>query len=135
MRRALHGLVQEITHGLIGEMENHRHVENSTSATITDLLLQQMAKEVAAQLKDRSSAKDLSDEYVEAKLQKAEQKLQKLAITDQDDDEDETAGTGRSFPNLKYAKPKYENIESILKYVESDDEKGGVKLIIMNFND
>ena len=43
---------------------------------------------------------------------------------------------GAQYPNLKYRKPKYENVESILKYVETPEEKGqGVKLVIMNFND
>lgn len=39
------------------------------------------------------------------------------------------------YPNLKYAKPKYQNVSEILKYVESKEDKGGVKLVIMNFND
>ena len=51
-------------------------------------------------------------------------------------DEDEAKGTGTKYPNLKYAKPKYENVESILKYIESPDDKPAiVKLVIMNFND
>ena len=33
------------------------------------------------------------------------------------------------------AEPKYKNVESILKYNETPDDKGGVKLVIMNFND
>ena len=45
---------------------------------------------------------------------------------------EQAAGT---FPNLKYAEPKYKNIESLMKFVESKGEAGGVKLIIMNFND
>ena len=40
-----------------------------------------------------------------------------------------------SFPNLKYAKPKYKNVESVLKYIEDSDDTGGIKLVIMNFND
>ena len=40
------------------------------------------------------------------------------------------------FPNLKYAKPKYSNVSELIKYVESDKpQEGGVKIIIMNFND
>jgi hypothetical protein len=40
------------------------------------------------------------------------------------------------YPNLKYKKPKYQNVNEMLKYVESDSGKGdGVKLVIMNFND
>ena len=44
-------------------------------------------------------------------------------------------GAETSFPNLKYAKSKYKDMESVLKYVEQDQEKGGLKLVIMNFND
>lgn len=48
----------------------------------------------------------------------------------------EEKGVRVVFPNLKYRKPKYKNVESVLKYVESEkDDKGGVKLVIMNFND
>lgn len=48
----------------------------------------------------------------------------------------EAQGVRVIFPNLKYRKPKYNNMDSVLKYVESDkDDKSGVKLIIMNFND
>ncbi len=135
MRKAVQGVVQEITHSLVLEMESHQLVEGSASASITDLLLQQLAKEVVRQLREANVGNGLSEEDFEAKLQKAEGKLEKLGITGQDDDEDEVAGTGSSFPNLKYAKPKYKNVESILKYVERDEDKGGVKLVIMNFND
>ena len=48
----------------------------------------------------------------------------------------EARGVRVIFPNLKYRKPKYKNVESILKYVEDEDgPSGGVKLVIMNFND
>jgi len=40
------------------------------------------------------------------------------------------------YPNLKYAEPKYENVSELMKFVESDHpQEGGVKIIIMNFND
>lgn len=53
-----------------------------------------------------------------------------------DQDEDEVKDSGAKYPNLKYRQPKYKNVESILKFVESSDDKGGgVKLVIMNFND
>jgi len=137
LNKALQGVVQEITHGLVLEMGSRQCVENSTSVSIIDLLLQQLAKEVVRQLKQANTDKDLSDEDVRAKLQKVERKLEERGITaeDDDEDEDEVGGTGSNFPNLKYAKPKYKNIESILKYVERDEDKGGVKLVIMNFND
>jgi len=137
LNKALQGVVREITHNLVLEIEDQQYVERSASVSIIDLLLQQLVKEVVGQLKEANAGEGLSDEDVEAKLEKVERKLAKVGITGQDDDEDEdeVAGTGSSFPNLKYAKPKYKNIESILKYVERDEDKGGVKLVIMNFND
>lgn len=39
------------------------------------------------------------------------------------------------FSNLKYSKTKYKNFHSLLRYIESPREAGGVKLVIMNFND
>ena len=51
------------------------------------------------------------------------------------DGDDEVHGSRSSFPNLKYAKPKYKNVESILKYIEESQDTGGLKLVIMNFND
>jgi len=48
----------------------------------------------------------------------------------------EKKGVRIIFPNLKYAKPKYENVSELIKFVESDQpQEGGVKIIIMNFND
>lgn len=48
----------------------------------------------------------------------------------------EKKGVRVIYPNLKYRKPKYQNVSEVLKYVESDKEKGeGIKLVIMNFND
>ncbi len=128
MKQGLQDVAHDIARGLV-------LVEKSASVSIIDLLLQQLVGEVVRQLKEANSGKGLSDEDVEAKLQKVERKLEKRGITGQDDDEDEVTGTGNSFPNLKYAKPKYKNIESIFKYVERDEDKGGVKLVIMNFND
>ncbi|MBA7626122.1 hypothetical protein ES703_33564 [subsurface metagenome] len=133
MKKPLQGVVQEITQGLVLEMRNHQGLEGSAQLSIVDLLLQQLVKEVVKQLKEVSAGEGLSDEDLEAKLQKAERKLEKLAISAQD--EDEVAGSTSTYPNLKYARPKYKNIESILKYVERDEDKGGVKLVIMNFND
>jgi len=93
------------------------------------------------------------NEKVREKLAKAEEKIGKAlrkrgddastkpvegelaeGLSTGDDDDDLKSG---NFPNLKYKKPKYDNIESILQYIESPDQGtgSGVKLVIMNFND
>lgn len=135
LKKALQDMAQEISHGLLLEIAGHQGVERSSSVRIHDLLLPLLAQEVVRQLEKADPSKGLSDEDLEARLQKVERKLEKLAISAGDDDEAKMAGTGSSLPNLKYAKPKYKNVESILKYVDTDQDKGGVKLVIMNFND
>ena len=135
MKKALRGMAQEISHSLVRELGTQRAVKKPSADGIVDLLLQRLAEEVGRQLeadsKEIEPARDL-----ETRLRMIETALQELATTDGDDeDEDEVEGSGSSFPNLKYAKPKYKDVESVLKYIESDEDKGGVKLVIMNFND
>ena len=79
-------------------------------------------------------------------LDKTKNKIEDIEtkqLKDLDDDmtikellELEKKGIRVIFPNLKYAKPKYSNVSELIKYVESDKpQEGGVKIIIMNFND
>ncbi|MDP3244177.1 MAG: hypothetical protein Q8M83_00780 [bacterium] len=81
---------------------------------------------------------------VQVALNKAEDKIGRALNTsvdsDSDDDDDDDEKSSKSmFPNLKYRQPKYQNVESVLKYVESEKEKGDgrgdVRIVIMNFND
>ena len=79
-------------------------------------------------------------------LDKTKNKIEDIEtkqLEDLDDDmtikellELEKKGIRVIFPNLKYAKPKYSNVSELIKYVESDKpQEGGIKIIIMNFND
>lgn len=81
-------------------------------------------------------------------LKKAEEKIGRALNTsvdndgddkNEDENEDEIENNDSQFPNLKYRKPKYQNLESVLKYVESKEKKGDnggdVRIVIMNFND
>jgi len=141
LKRALRSIAYEISQSMALELGSNLEVEKSTSLGVTDLLLQSLISEVVRQVQKTNHMKGISEVGLEARLQRVERSLEKLAtglaeeVEREGEDEDETAGTGSSFPNLKYAKPKYKNVESILKYAESDEDKGGVKLVIMNFND
>ena len=74
----------------------------------------------------QSNSKD-----VQRGLAKAEEKISRALNGSGDSDNDKEGG----LSNLKYAEPKYKNVESILKYNETPDDRSGVKLVIMNFND
>ena len=134
-KKALQAIAQDIVDVLELDFVTRQGAQIPASVSIVDLLIQQLAEKVVALLIEASTGGGLSDEGVEARLRKARRKLKETYFNDQDDDEDETTGTGFRFPNLKYAKPKYKDMESVLKYVEQDEDKGGVKLVIMNFND
>ena len=132
-------LGEEIATGLVLAIERDPTAIERTTAGVVDHLIDQLGKSAVQLLHDARSAQSRSDEELEARLQTVDAKLAKLVIestdTDEDDDEDEVDGARSQYPNLKYARPKYKNVESILKYIEGKDDKGGVKLVIMNFND
>lgn len=90
----------------------------------------------------KSVAKDIANDFTSRLNLKREQDIEKTELDDLDDADLKTIkrlekkGVKVIYPNLKYRKPKYHNVSGLLKYVESDKEKGeGVKLVIMNFND
>jgi hypothetical protein len=129
-------------------------------------LIRRLADEIVEQLRsgeDNGLSRDLSplrnifihskERTPEEALREAEDTLSKfkkeddrdVKHTEMDDLDDvdiatleklEEKGYKIIYPNLKYRKPKYQNVSEVLKYVESDSGKGeGVKLVIMNFND
>ena len=135
---ALQGLAEEIARSLVQEVESCRVVAKPASAGIVDLLLPQLAEEVVRQLGTVSRTTDSFTEDLEDRLLAVEIQLKKLAlgvpdvVEDQDQDQDED---GSTLANLKYAKSKYKNVESLMNYIESGKGEDGIKLVIMNFND
>jgi hypothetical protein len=139
----MRNVAEQIADGLVLEMRDEQSDQLNSYVNMVDLLLQQLAEKVVSLLKQANSTADDSDEQWEARLQKAEAKLSLPRSGSQ-------PGSGRqprsgsqdvakeqisSLPNLKYARPKYENLESVMKFVEQEDGRDGVKLVIMNFND
>lgn len=128
-----------------------------TKSNVT--LQQRIANRCLANIKNRcrssSSIEQLSKSHTFAsqdeigeytpRIDKAEKKLKKALNllaeagqddSDDDDDDDDDEDYGRSrFPNLKYAKPKYRNLESVIKHVDDGDNSGGFKFVLLNFND
>ena len=134
MNKAVQTIAEEISHRLTLEMNGGLVEDGPTPTTLLDLLLQRLATKVARQLTTMNSSVDSFDDDLEVRLAKVEKKLARQ-LQGQADNDSDMAKPASDFPNLKYAKPKYKNVESILKYVERDEDKGGVKLVIMNFND
>ena len=134
MSSAFRGMAQEISHSLVGQMATRSTAERPLASGIVELLVQRLAEEVATQLLEDSG--DIAPKgELGARLEDLERKLERLLGEEGDEDDKETNEGGSSLPNLKYAKPKYKDVDSVLKYIERDGEQGGVKLVIMNFND
>lgn len=147
-----------LTASLLSEINPIKEKDLANSQLFKYLLVNAIKEKVR---KDRGLDNKLviqsnsNKEDVEAGLAKAEAKLTKILNKTEDgedvenmelDDLDgvtletikklEKKGIRVIYPNLKYRKPKYQNVSELLKYVESPDDKGqGIKLVIMNFND
>ena len=141
--RALNGVAREIADGLMLEMGiSPLAVEAPNAETILEALIDRLARKVVALLAETDRPTLLQEADSDPKPLRGVRNRQgpgagkrNADAGDEDEDEDEVDGAGSQFPNLKYAKPKYKNMESVLKYIDRDEDKGGVKLVIMNFND
>jgi len=160
LRTKMRGLADEIADSLIQELRNRAAEESSyEEGTSHEMANEAVENEPEEEIRSRpvvsqatSSATSPEEEHltlpvvsqktstgaapmdtgVQARIGALETQLEALAkrIT-----EAFQSGEGTNLPNLKYAKPKYQNVESLLNYIESKDDEGGVKLVIMNFND
>ena len=140
MRTKMRGLADEIADSLIKELRNRAAEESSDEEGPS----QEMADEAAENepVKENRTLPVVSqrtsmeagptDTGIHARIGALETQVEALVkrIT-----EAFQSGKGTKLPNLKYAKPKYQDVESLLNYIESKEDEGGVKLVIMNFND
>jgi hypothetical protein len=150
-------LIKELTRELVEDFKNNIGFGSFRDEVVKALLSTALVANLATDLnltgEDEESLVDKiiiqsnNDDVLE-NLQKAEEKIDRAlnASVDStpdgdadDDDDDEAHGAKSQFPNLKYNKPKYKNLESVLKYVETKkkpgDAGGDVRIVIMNFND
>ena len=121
MNRALEGAAREISRSLARELGT-RHVSELSEAPTLDVFVRRIVEEVVARDGNASRAEIARG-------------AAGLNVHSPDDDDDDDRHARSRLPNLKYAKPKYKDVESVLKYIEADQDSGGVKLVIMNFND
>ena len=138
MRRVLRGVARDITHELANGVgagnANGVGAGKLSPSEELDTLVGRLAGEVM-RLIDEEGAYAPKQNALQRRLSALEAKFEVLVGSESDEADDDETDNDSSLPNLKYAKPKYKDIQSMLKYVESDDDKGGVKLVIMNFND
>ena len=135
-RNALQGLVDEIADGLVQELKNRSTEDDPGKSKAADEFASKVAKEVAMEVTQRLPmpipGSATAGHGVQDRLAALESRLEKLT---KGSGEPAKGGPETSLPNLKYAKSKYQNVESLLNYIETKEAEGGIKLVIMNFND
>jgi len=88
---------------------------------MVDRLGRMVGAEVAAWIEKINEDTGTEVRAVLDRLLELEKRLEKLSS--ELDSGSEKAG-GASLPNLKYAKSKYQNVESLLNYVEQGEDRG-----------
>ena len=131
----LQSLASDIAAGLAEDLSRPPKRSAPGSPGMADQLLDELVNHVAQAM----HVSDEPEQKIAGPVDPGHQDLKRRGVDldsiDGDDDDDEVHGGRSSFPNLKYAKPKYKNVESVLKYIEDSQDTGGIKLVIMNFND
>ena len=132
MNKALRGVSEEIAQsllqGLIGQASEETPDSDQTEEEVSGEPVQPLARKPSAgPVKSGDAGTELNERLanLESRFERIEEKLGAALRRD---------GTA-SYPNLKYRKPKYQNVDSLLNYIENKDDDSGVKLVIMNFND
>ena len=132
MNKALQGVADQIAGTLVYEIVGDRQVARPPYQDMVDRLARMMGEEVASWMEGINAHTGTEVKVVLDRLQEVEKKLEKLSS---ELDSVPAKEVSSSLPNLKYAKSKYHNVESLLNYVERGEDQGGLKLVIMNFND
>ncbi len=132
MNKALQGVADNIAGTLIKELVGDQQVARPPYQDMVDRLAKMVGEEVAAWIERVNADTGTEVRVVLDRLLKVEKKLEKLSS---ELDSVSAKEGSSSLPNLKYAKSKYHNVESLLNYVENGEGQGGLKLVSMNFND
>ena len=137
MNKVLELLSEEIADGLVREFSGRTEPVLPENGTIKPLV-PVPSGEALEQDDPADTTPGPSYRSLEERLQRAESALARLLsriVGAVDEGNDGVRRGEGSYPNLKYSGHKYSDVDSVLKYVERDEEKGGFKLVIMNFND
>jgi len=132
VRKTIQGLAEEIAGNLIQELRSWAADEIPPAAGAAGELAGHPAEEIPQRLPVLSSAGGETGHGVQDRLLALENRLEEMAERSEGPS---AGGETAKFPNLKYAKSKYRNVESLLNYIETKESEGGIKLVIMNFND
>ena len=132
MKKGLRVLADDIAIGLAQELRGQRERTSSSRPSIADSLVNRVANEVLERLNGGQTSTDFGDESPLQRLERVEEKLERLTAGIRGPILERLAGDESA---LDGEGAKYQNVESLIKYMESSENGGGIRLVIMNFND
>ena len=132
LKTTMQALAEDIALGLVREIRSHQITAQPRAPKAIDQFVDQVAQEVVGRLDNGDLAVPANAQRLLQRLEQVESKLEKLTSGIRSAFEE---GTVTQTPALVGEGAKYQNVESLLKYIETPDGEGGVKLVIMNFND
>lgn len=130
MENVMRVLADDIARGLVEEWQRRKAVPVPPAANARDMLIQRLTQEPVSRLDVDPTGPFTEQQVLVLRLQRLERTLEKLAARIRS----MPAETGVES-NSSEDRSKYQNVDSLLKYVDGSGAEGGVKLVIMNFND
>ncbi len=122
-------LADDIALGLVEEWQRRKAVSVPPALKDRDTSTGQIARKSDQQESVQESTFS-ERQILLRRLQQVESTLEKLATRIQSGQREYEAGSDSSGEGTKY-----QNVETMLKYVDGSGPESGVKLVIMNFND
>ena len=132
MKKGLRVLADDIALGLTRELRGQRERTRSGKYSIADSLVDRVADEVLERISGSHTSPYIGDESPLERLDQVEEKLERLTSGFRGPVLERLAGDESA---LDGEGAKYQNVESLIKYMERSESGGGLKLVIMNFND
>ena len=122
MKEPFQQIAHEIVRSLAIEMGSRQGTNGTSPSALLDLLLRYLAREIVLQLENANSNKDGGLGNLQVGPEEGDGETEKEPTEEFDTHSEENGGS--SLPNLKYAEPKYKNVDSVLKYIDKDEEGG-----------
>ncbi len=132
MKKGLRVLADDIAIGLAQELRGQRERTRPSRPSIADSLVDRVASEVLEKLNGDQTSLYFGNESPLERLERVEEKLERLTAGFRGPLLERLAGDESA---LDEEGAKYQNVDSLIKYMESSESGGGIKLVIMNFND
>ena len=123
-------LADDIALSLVKDWRQRKPVPARRAQIARDMLIDQLAQESAIQQDDVQTSTLSEQQILLQRLHQVESTLEKLATRIRSKQGESAVGSDNGGEGSKY-----QNVETMLKYVDGSGAEGGVKLVIMNFND